>query len=631
MKTHLLPALTLALIAAAPASAAEPLVFGTGHGVYATVTDPMLLAFDADGTLYCGRDASGSGGNSGAAVKIHRIAPGGSPVTEFGDLAIKDPDALVVDVTGAFTGTPGAVIVGGVDNATNLGTLWKITPEGTVSAWFGPSSSFRNPSGFDIDQAGRLLFTDYNAGSVQVTGGETPTVLFPLTQASRLTVDALDRIVVSAGGQSQLRLYSSDGSLLNASFAAAKDAPLTRGPGGWWGTDIYAVAGNGDLLRIDQDGNVTVMGRGFGDITDFKFGPDGALYASELRADRIHRFARPSVPGAATAVYATVTDPVRLSFKPDGTLFVGRDNSGSGGSAADAVNIHRIAYGGVPVVEFSTTPISDADGVFYDPTGRFSGSPGSVIVGGVEANGGGGKLVKVLPDGSVAPLYGPTAFAFNPNLFVFDPVHDRLLLSDDQGGKIWAMTDTTPVPLFNLTGAFPLAVDATGRILAGPANGTSLNLYDADGVLLTSNLASVQASTPVATGPGGFWGTGVYAVDGQGHLISIATDGVVTQVGENFGQLTGFAFGPDGALYASQLENDLIWRIGEDELGPRLSITLAAPDEATLSWSPETPGFGLQEATRLSPPDWTDSPSGPANPVTVPTTPTTKFFRLVKP
>ncbi len=77
--------------------------------------------------------------------------------------------------------------------------------------------------------------------------------------------------------------------------------------------------------------------------------------------DRIYRFAQPVVPGAQTTLYARVTDPVRLSFGPDGTLFVGRDNIGSGGGNSDAVKIHRAGPGGSPVEEYGNAAITDPD------------------------------------------------------------------------------------------------------------------------------------------------------------------------------------------------------------------------------------------------------------------------------
>lgn len=63
---------------------------------------------------------------------------------------------------------------------------------------------------------------------------------------------------------------------------------------------------------------------------------------------------------------------------------------------------------------------------------------------------------------------------------------------------------------------------------------------------------------------------------------------------------------------------------------PVLAIAPAGPGQAQISWTPATPGFVLQEATTLSPPNWVNSPSGALNPVTVPAV-GDKFYRLRKP
>ncbi|MSU59186.1 MAG: hypothetical protein EXS35_13640 [Pedosphaera sp.] len=61
---------------------------------------------------------------------------------------------------------------------------------------------------------------------------------------------------------------------------------------------------------------------------------------------------------------------------------------------------------------------------------------------------------------------------------------------------------------------------------------------------------------------------------------------------------------------------------------PTLTIAPATPGNATISWTPSTPGFVLQETWSLSPANWTNSPSGTTNPITVPATVPTKFYRL---
>ncbi len=125
-----------------------------------------------------------------------------------------------------------------------------------------------------------------------------------------------------------------------------------------------------------------------------------------------------------------------------------------------------------------------------------------MIVAGTQLNASTGKIVKILPDGSITTIYGPTGSSFNPNLFVLDTAGGRLLFSDDLGGKVWAMTNTTPVPLFSLTVAFPLAVDSLGRIIAGTSDSTSLRLYSADGVLQNAAYAEAKPDTMIIRGPG---------------------------------------------------------------------------------------------------------------------------------
>jgi hypothetical protein len=64
---------------------------------------------------------------------------------------------------------------------------------------------------------------------------------------------------------------------------------------------------------------------------------------------------------------------------------------------------------------------------------------------------------------------------------------------------------------------------------------------------------------------------------------------------------------------------------------PKLTIAPATPGTATISWTPNTPGFVLQETLSLSPTNWVNSASGTTNPIVVPATVPSKFYRLSKP
>jgi hypothetical protein len=89
--------------------------------------------------------------------------------------------------------------------------------------------------------------------------------------------------------------------------------------------------------------------------------------------------------------------------------------------------------------------------------------------------------------------------------------------------------------------------------------------------------------------------------------------------------LTGGPFTVTGGFWA-------LPQVVQTEGAPTLSITAAPPGFATLWWTPDTgTRWVLQEATRVSPPNWTNSPSGATNPVTVPATLPSKFYRLYKP
>ena len=62
-----------------------------------------------------------------------------------------------------------------------------------------------------------------------------------------------------------------------------------------------------------------------------------------------------------------------------------------------------------------------------------------------------------------------------------------------------------------------------------------------------------------------------------------------------------------------------------------LTMVPAAPVNATIWWTPPTPGFTLQSTDSLSPTNWINAPSGTNNPATVPATLPARFYRLVNP
>ena len=309
--------LTLGLATAAGSAVADPVVPGFDVEVYSPVTDPQKLSFDAFGNLFVGRDNSGSGGDFGDPVKIHRIAAGGGPVAEYGNTTIVDPDCVVVDDTGVF-GTPGAVLAGGIVSNLLGGHVVQVLPNENVVGLFGPTPAFHNPSDFVFDGAGRLLFTNHANPGTSVQGvyvstgpGDTPGLLFATSSnVVGIAVDASDRIYVGTD-DGRIERRASDGSLLDPSFVqgVGLGAGFTIGAFEGETPALYVATTLGELLQVDLDtGNETLLGDGFVSVADLAFGVDEKLYASEFTNDRVLMLPEPraalALPTAALLLAA---------------------------------------------------------------------------------------------------------------------------------------------------------------------------------------------------------------------------------------------------------------------------------------------------------------------------------------
>lgn len=264
--------------------------------VYANVPEPMKLSFGPDGALYVGRQPG---------LRIHRVAPGGHPVIEFGPPMV-DPDAVLADPDGRIGGRRNSVLVGGG------GVLAAIYPNQSSSVIF--------KGDFDVDdmkfdRRGRLIFSD-DAPRVLSSSGGQPTTLFSTpSRPGSLAIDGHNRIFVALG-DGAIRIYSPDGRLIDSAFAtglagldtylAFADEPRgeRRGERDWErepptdksGLDRVLYVLNGTvLLRYDRDGKAETIGTGFvagpPSGTGFIVGPDHALYVSDYYANRILRIA----------------------------------------------------------------------------------------------------------------------------------------------------------------------------------------------------------------------------------------------------------------------------------------------------------------------------------------------------
>lgn len=271
--------------------------------------------------------------------------------------------------------------------------------------------------------------------------------------------------------------------------------------------------------------------------------------------------AAPTGAGFAITVYDSLPDPAGLAFAPDGSLYVGRDNAGSGGGNADSVRIHRIAPGGGSHSEYGLRATWDPDAITFDATGAYSGVAGSVIVGGRPAGSTTGVVSAIRPDQSVVALAGPNAVIVNPSDFVIDG-SGRMLFTDFEGtGAVRQLSGGTPSVFFSPGTSYrDIAVHpVTGEIVLRNTTVNAIRRYSPTGTLL-STLSTGIAGSGLAIGGGGAWGTAVYVGAGT-RILRVNGPGSIDTLATGFQTVWHIEFGPGDALFVSDFAADKVYRM----------------------------------------------------------------------
>ena len=238
-------------VAFAARASAQPSVPGFNVSIFAELPSPTLMDFAPNGELYVGHgDASG---------RIRRISPDGLTIVDFGPL-IEDPDAVLVDVNGTYSGTPLSVLVGGG------AFIYAIAPDETMTTLYSGSPTFRNVGEMSFDSLSRLLFVDLGQlATPQVAvsdGGAFPVNLFNLPLVPFNLAIATDDSIYTCGNYGTIKIHAPDGTPINESFVTNLGGRviLEFGPGGAWGTLLHFIDRSGILMTVDSSGNTTVLG-----------------------------------------------------------------------------------------------------------------------------------------------------------------------------------------------------------------------------------------------------------------------------------------------------------------------------------------------------------------------------------
>lgn len=213
--------------------------------------------------------------------------------------------------------------------------------------------------------------------------------------------------------------------------------------------------------------------------------------------------------------------------------------------------------------------------------------------------------------GGCAIRFGYAVAISGTRLVVGQRVCYDTVTTDVGTAYVYDLSSATPtMPVATLTNPSGVTYDYFGRTVAMSATWIIIGAYESGpGRAYVYDLTSATPTLPVAT------------LDSPNSSFdhfteSVSMDGTTIVIGAPLVDTTA----PDrGAAYV---------------FGPRpvLNIVPAAPDFATISWTPATSsGFVLQCTDSFAPTNWVAAPSGAANPVTIPATNAARFYRLFQP
>ena len=172
----------------------------------------------------------------------------------------------------------------------------------------------------------------------------------------------------------------------------------------------------------------------------------------------------------------------------------------------------------------------------------------------------------------------------------------------------------------NISGA-TTATLTLAHVSQSYAGGYTVVVSNAGGSVTSSVTTLTVMDLPFSTNLAINW----FTLDGGGGASTNSTLSVSGAIGQpDAGKLSGSTLAIKGGFWG-------IITAVQTPGAPILTVAPAVPGQATISWTPDRPGFVLQETAVLSPANWSNSPSGATNPIVVPATLPTKFYRLFEP
>lgn len=277
-------------------SLAAPSIPGVGIHLYGTFPStylPVTLTRGTDGSLY-----AGSNDNAANGAFVRRVPPGGGTSVQFSLGKVYDPDGVLFDATGAFSGVANSVLVACSDLIGGSGIIYALRPDGTRFQVVGPLQSLDNNDAMAFNSQQVLYVNVFPKHHIVRFSGLSPAVAVTLPESaggSMLAFDELDRLWVACA-DSNVRRYGSD-DILQATIPVGtlSDPTVAFCPGGAMPKGIYVINNrNGTLSRINDADQLVPVGNGFPRVYGITFDPAGNLYAVGFDTGEVFRSGCPA-------------------------------------------------------------------------------------------------------------------------------------------------------------------------------------------------------------------------------------------------------------------------------------------------------------------------------------------------
>jgi hypothetical protein len=140
-------------------------------------------------------------------------------------------------------------------------------------------------------------------------------------------------------------------------------------------------------------------------------------------------------------------------------------------------------------------------------------------------------------------------------------------------------------------------------------------------------LLMISACLLAAAASAQFYSIDWHTTDGGGGTSTGGVYSVSGTIGQHdAGAMSGGIFSLTGGFWGALVP---VQTAG----GPTLYITNLFNGTARIAWTPDTPGFIVQQVTALTPMPivWSNAPVNYTNGATIPASPNMRYFRLIRP